>query len=110
MNKVSELLSEIYYRNSKGHAYADSDISKCEPINGEIHTHLPIFKNKQGKRLTLPKELQINPDKIVRYLNIKAKIVIKAQNDTFNASEAYYNQFTNGDHNVCMIDAGYFES
>jgi len=33
--------------------------------------------NKSGKRLLLPKEMQINPDKIVRYLNIKANIFIE---------------------------------
>ena len=77
----------------------------------EIYTDLPIFKNKSGKRVTLPKNLQINPDKIVRYLNIKAKVTIEPFNNTeLSATEAYYNQFANGDHEVCMIDAGYFES
>jgi hypothetical protein len=77
-----------------------------------IHTHLPIFKNKQGKRLMLPKHLQVNPDKIVRYLNIKAQVFIEAMapDGNLNANEAYFNQFANGDSNVCMIDAGYFES
>ena len=60
----------------------------------------------------LPRELQVNPDKIVRYLNIKAKVFIESGSDdgTFNAQESYYNQFANGDQNICMIDAGYFES
>ena len=78
----------------------------------KIYTDLPIFKNKAGKRVMLPRELQVNPDKIVRYLNIKAKVMIEANavDGTYNATEAYYNQFANGDHDVCMIDAGYFES
>lgn len=77
-----------------------------------VHTNLPIFKNKAGKRVMLPKELQVNPDKIVRYLNIKAKVFIESTDSdgTFSAQEAYYNQFANGDQNICMIDAGYFES
>lgn len=77
-----------------------------------IYTNLPVFKNKAGKRLMLPKELQVNPDKIVRYLNIKAKVFIEAiaPDGKLNANEAYYNQFANGDHDLCMIDAGYFES
>ena len=106
------LLSELYYRNSQGNSHADVDSHKIAPIDGKILTHLPIFKNKVGKRLMLPKELQINSDKIVRYLNIKAKVYIEAQAEdgTFSAQESYYNQFTNGDQNVCMIDAGYFES
>jgi hypothetical protein len=60
----------------------------------------------------LPKHLQVNPDKIVRYLNIRAKVFIEAINPSgvMDAHEAYYNQFTNGDHDVCMIDSGYFES
>ena len=78
----------------------------------KVYTSLPIFKNKAGKRLMLPRELQVNPDKIVRYLNIKANVFIEASSDdgTFNAKESYYNQFANGDQNVCMIDSGYFES
>ena len=106
------LLSEIYYRNSSGISYGDVDSHKVAPINGRILIDKPIFKNKMGKRLTLPRDLQINPDKIIRYLNIKAKVFIEASADdgTFSAQEAYYNQFANGDQNVCMIDAGYFES
>lgn len=109
---ISELNSELYYRNSAGNTYADVEINKIAPENGIIYTDKPIFKNKLGKRLMLPKELQINPDKIVRYLNIKAKVYIEAsaEDGTFSAQESYYNQFTNGDQDVCMIDAGYFES
>jgi hypothetical protein len=64
----------------------------------KVWTDYPVFKNKQGKRLMLPKELQVNPDKIVRYLNIKASVFIEPMNNsTMNATEAYYNQFANGD-------------
>ena len=108
----SVLLSELYYRNSQGNSYADVDSHKTAPIDGRILTHLPIFKNKVGKRLMLPKELQINSDKIVRYLNIKAKVYIEAlaEDGTFSAQESYYNQFTNSDQNASLINAGYFES
>ena len=108
--KATELLSELYYRNSAGNVFADSDTNKKEPVNGVINTELPIFKNKAGKRLMLPKHLQINSDKIVRYLNIKAKVLIEPENNQMSSAEAYYNQFVNGDHTVGMIDAGYFES
>ena len=109
---VQNLLSEIYYRNKAGHTYADVSSNKIAPTNGQIHIGLPIFKNTAGKRLILPKELQINPDKIVRYLNIKAKVKIesKAEDGVLDYHESYYNQFTNGDDNLCLIDAGYFES
>ena len=103
---VNELLSEIYYRNNEFHSYPDIDQNKLAPgPNNKIHTDKPIFKNKLGKRLLLPKNLQINPDKIVRYLNIKATIFIKNENVN-NATSAYYEQLTNGS----MITAGYFES
>ena len=79
----------------------------------EVNTKYPIFKNTAGKRVNLPQEMQINPDKIVRYLNIRAKVMIEAQKSSgeFNPTEAYYNQFaTGGDHDVYLINSGYFES
>ena len=39
----------------------------------------------------LPKELQVNPDKIVRYLNIRARVFIDALGPALNAQEAYFN-------------------
>ena len=95
---ANKLLSELYYRNKEGNKVAPDD-------KNLIYTNYPIFKNKSGKRLLLPKNLQINPDKIVRYLNIKATILIKNENN-LTATEAYYDQLTNGS----MITAGYFES
>jgi hypothetical protein len=56
----------------------------------------------------LDKHNQINSDKIVRYLNIKANVFI--EDLTENAQNAYYNQFANGNEGISMIDAGYFES
>ena len=106
----SSLLSELYYRNRAGNSYADIDLNKAAPENGVIHTNKPIFKNKLGQRLMLPLDKQINPDKIVRYLNVKAKVYIESSSTTTDSTTAYYQQFANGDQNVCMIDAGYFES
>ena len=105
-DNVNELLSEIYYRNIKEHSYPDIDENKVAPESqNEIRINYPIFKNKLGKRLLLPKNIQINPDKIVRYLNIKATIFIKTENAN-DATSAYYEQLTKGS----MITAGYFES
>jgi hypothetical protein len=94
-----ELLSELYWRNDAGHSYADTKDNKIGTnikyddkgniISYDIHIDKPIFKNKQGKRLMLDKKDQINPDKIVRYLNIKAKLSLKAEPS--NEREAYYN-------------------
>ena len=107
---ASTLLSELYYRNNAYISYSDFDEHKQAPINGVVQLGMPIFKNKLGQRVMLPKDLQINPDKIVRYLNIKAKVFIESSNKLSDAASAYYQQFANGDQNVRMIDAGYFES
>ena len=119
-----KLLSELYYRNNMGIAYADISDNKIAPNiiydknnnieDYTIYTNKPIFKNKQGKRLMLPKELQINPDKIVRYLNIKAIISIVGA-ETNDYRQAYYEQFAEGNQesenkSISMIDTGYFES
>jgi hypothetical protein len=56
----------------------------------DVYTDKPIFKNKSGKRLMLPKDKQVNPDKIVRYLNIKANVYIEPADTEPNAVEAYY--------------------
>ena len=104
---AKELLSELYYRNNAGNAYADVVENKVAP-NPNIHLGKPIFKDKTGKRLMLEKELQINPDKIVRYLNIKANVFIVPDNNQSSDIQAYYSQITSGQGN--LIDAGYFES
>ena len=107
---LSILNSELYYRNKEGHSYADTDLNRVAPGEAGYDLTKPIFKNKLGKRLMLPKELQINPDKIVRYLNIKANVFIEQKDKPFDANQSYYNQFANGDKNISLIDAGYFES
>ena len=84
-----------------------NDLQVMIETQATIHTSYPIFKNKQGKRVVLPKELQVNPDKIIRYLNIKAQVTI--YNDSNNPGKsAYYQSFT--DEKSTLIDAGYFES
>ena len=112
-DNMPDITGETPDDTSRYHGILVADHWLLTPEGGtRIYTHLPIFKNKVGKRLMLPKELQINPDKIVRYLNIKAKVFVEAmgQNGQYNATEAYFNQFANGGENVCMIDSGYFES
>jgi hypothetical protein len=63
-----------------------------KPDSYKVRTDLPIFKDKSGKRLMLPKEQQINPDKIIRYLNIKATVLIEDSSITSKnaAQDAYY--------------------
>jgi hypothetical protein len=88
ITKSKELLLELYWRNSEGHAYADVSSNAVKP-NPDIHLGKPIFKNTAGKRLMLDEKDQINPDKIVRYLNIKAKVFIGNETPK-DKEEAYY--------------------
>ena len=104
---VKDLLSDLYYRNKEGHSYSDYETNKTKSTKDDILIEYPIFKNVSGKRLTLPEKEQINPDKLVRYLNIKASINILTKDTTPTATEAYYKQFTEGNN---MISAGYYES
>ena len=77
-NDVDFMMSELYYRNKAGNTYSDIDGNKVDPNDTDYYKiGLPIFKNKAGKRLTLPKDLQKNPDKVVIYLNIRANVAIK---------------------------------
>lgn len=102
------LLSELYYRNTEGHSYADSDEHKVTPSNG-IRTDLPIFKNKAGKREVLPEKLQVNPDKIVRLLNIRATISIETPNES-KATDTYYNYIAGYDSDTTLVNYGQYES
>lgn len=57
-----------------------------------IHINTPIFKNLQGKREMLPKDKQINPDTIVKLLNIKATINAAIPNADQSLEDYYYNK------------------
>lgn len=117
---IQNMLSEIYYRNKENHAYADTEQNALKPIITKdefgnntytIHQNLPIFKNKVGKRLNLPKEDQINSDKIVRLLNIKASIqLVDTSTDDQSLSDSYYNMKAGFEPGTSLIDAGYYES
>ena len=109
-NLGSMLLSELYYRNKEGHAYADTDVNKWEPNTKEslnigelIHTNAPIFKNLQGKREMLPKDKQINPDTIVKLLNIRATISATVPNTDQTLEDYYYNKIAS--YNVATYES-----
>lgn len=103
------LMSELYYRNKEGHSYADQDINKIK-ITDFSNLKLPIFKDITGKRVPLPREEMINPDKIVTLLNIKAQISIIDEHNTATLGEAYYNQKAGYQTGSSLINAGYYES
>lgn len=79
-------------------------------VTQKVHFDLPIFKDLSGKRLTLPKEEQINPDKLVTLLNIKAKINIIDQQNSAKLGDDYYNLKAGFSAGTQLVDAGYYES
>ena len=120
---TKEVLSEMYYRNKAGHAYSDYDTEKVAPgsysttdkdgnvtnYDETIHTNLPIYKNIVGKREVLPEKQQINSDKIVRLLNIKAIIDIETPNKA-NATDAFYNYKAGYNSNTTLVNFRQYES
>ena len=114
----SEDLVEFYYQegteyeqtllNDGTNAYILGDVDK--QVTGEkIHTSLPIFKNKAGKREVLPEKLQVNPDKIVRLLNIRATISVETPNES-KATDAYYNYIAGYNSDTTLVNYGQYES
>lgn len=112
LHNPKALLSEIYYRNKAGHAYADYDYNKTKYINGDMSSimNLPIFKDITGKRITLPREEMLNPDKLVTMLNIKAVISIVDEDNPTKLGDAYYNMKAGFTPGTSLIGAGYYES
>lgn len=68
-----------------------------------IHINAPIFKNLQGKREMLPKDKQINPDTIVKLLNIKATINATIPNTDQSLEDYYYNKTAS--YNVAIYES-----
>lgn len=57
-----------------------------------VHINAPIFKNLQGKREMLPEDKQINPDTIVKLLNIRASVTATLPNSEQTLEDYYYNK------------------
>lgn len=130
--KPEALLSELYYRNIAGNEYADDEANKIavgdtittrETINEKeeqvqrvvtlqeiVENDYPIFKDKTGKRLMLPRDQMINPDSIVKLLNIKAQINIVDTVNESKLSDDYYNMKAGYESGTSLVDAGYYES
>lgn len=75
------LCSELYYRNKNKAPYADWESSKIKAESSGAYTlpnivreGYPPYKDRNGKRLVLDRKDMVNPEHIVRLLNIKAKI------------------------------------
>ena len=115
------LLSELYYRNALGHSYADYDtikdpntqIKKNYVNNGQLDIQsleLPIFKDITGKRKMLSREEQLNPDKIVTLLNIKANINILDEDNPNKLSDEFYNIKAGFNSGTSLVNVGQYES
>ena len=106
------LFSELYYRNKAGNVYPDDIENKTSyleiGIDGAIK--LPIFKNKGGKRLTLPRDKALNPDKIVTLLNIKANITLEYGGQITDLNTAFRNLEAGFNVDTSLVNAGYYES
>ena len=117
---VSKFYSELYYRNSAGNSYADkSDNKQCyinydddkKPVSLQTAAlSLPIYKSIEGKRINLPRKEQLNPDKLVRLLNIRATIQLLDYDETVNLPDDYYNLKAGFESGTTLMDAGYYES
>ena len=84
---VKSLESELYERNPDGSIKKDDE---------------------RGIRIYLDRDKQINPDKIVRLLNIRAKI--KVSYDNPNGNTALGEAYASGYNNKTFIDQGYYDS
>ena len=117
---IEEFYSELYYRNRKGHSYSDDAANsrnyiKYDKDNKPISLdkkalELPIFKDSTGKRINLPRKQMLNPDKIVRLLNIKAKIDLIYDNLPNELSSDFHNLKAGFESGTTLMDAGYYES
>ena len=111
------MMSELYYRNSAGHSYADYDVNKIKLFadNEQSNTiqnseDLPIFKDITGRRPMLSRKEQLNPDKIVTLLNITAKIKILDTQNYNNLSDTYYNMKASYAANTSLVSAAQYQS
>ena len=111
------MMSELYYRNSAGHVYADYDVNKIKLFSDEQSVNtiqnsedLPIFKDITGRRPMLPRKEQLNPDKIVTLLNITAKIKILDTQNYNNLSDTYYNMKASYAANTSLVSAAQYQS
>lgn len=84
-------------------------IGNYESIKSEFYQrdeNGKICKNDRGQRIWLDRDNQINPDKIVLFLSIRANITVTYNKQHQTLGEAYTQGFVNG----TQADAGYYES
>ena len=93
------------------HASSNTALDRHYVVKGltGIHFDKCIFKNSEGKREMLPKELQVNSKNLVTLLNIKASIKIIEDSDNIkDYSDWQYNK--QAQYEGTTIDMGYYET
>ena len=137
-----DIHSELYYRNIAGHACSDwyeqsnmpeyqtnpgkvwkhRDIlnqdenqykqAMQELFNESIENNYPIFKDRSGRKIMLPEEDRINDGQVVRYINIRATILVKFNYDNTSLLEVYKTTFGDNskEDSEGYINCGYYES
>ncbi len=118
--KISEIKSLIKYRTVNGEqvpyvhgiplAYHWTVPEEGATVTQKVYYDLPIFKDITGKRKMLEKDKQLNPDKIVTLLNIRANINILDDVNANKASNDYYNLKAGFASGTSLVDGGYYES
>lgn len=115
-NYKNHELFEIVSRKGEGNETIYSlklkDGTTYDSLKSELYERNPdgsIKKDdERGIRLYLDRDKQINPDKIVRLLNIRAKI--KVSYDNPNGDTALGEAYASGYNNKTFVDQGYYES
>lgn len=137
-----DIHSELYYRNIAGNVYSDwqenSNIPEYQTNLGKVWRHrdistedinqykeamaplfaesinnnYPIFKDRSGRKLMLPEDDRINDGQVVRYINIRANILVKFDSSNSSLFEVY--KASLGDNSKKdtegYINCGYYES
>ena len=110
--EIQYICSEFYERGTKSNNIYTTVIDKpgvdnedwvnnC--IKGNKYT---ICKDNNGRKKQLPYEDQVNPNKIVTFLNIRATITPIYPSKNNSLVEAYQNSFKN----ESIVNGGYYES
>jgi hypothetical protein len=107
---LGNLIDESWHHAPYSAHYMYGSYIKEKVGNRKYVEDLPIFKDITGKRPMLPKEDQINPDKIVTLLNIRAKVSILDANNFNSLSDTYYNLKASYHANTSLVNAAQYES
>lgn len=93
--------------NTTTKTWTESYLSEWRNMVCDPACYWDIAKDDNGRRIYLDKELQINPDKIVIYLNLRANVSVG-----YNTEEAtkLEDALVSGEVNRTTVDAGYYQS